>query len=273
MISKPPRTEIDERLSELVDRELAARLISQHPRLYSDVSGSDSAPSLRDEWAEPSAQTSLSRRGARLGDVVIALVVVAALIASVVAPVVLHRLRALQQLPTTHRLAIPQRHVKHARSIQSRIVPLRQPATTSTQVAASQAFAIHARSQVQLTPAPRVTTVRHRHAAVPLNVPLRPGVKPQVMTRTAVAPAQATRTAPLSEAAAATNVSSNSAGSLDGSSRDPNYPGRQIPSGPVWTDNGPPGLSATPGGLVLGGTVAVPHPSCSPSRGGFIGSF
>jgi len=65
----------------------------------------------------------------------------------------------------------------------------------------------------------------------------------------------------------------------DTSGQDPSYPGRQIPNGPVWADDGPPGHAATGGGIILGGgsggavMIHTIHDSCSPSRGDFIGSF
>jgi len=52
-----------------------------------------------------------------------------------------------------------------------------------------------------------------------------------------------------------------------------NFPGRQMPSGAVWTENGPPGTSTSAGGEVLtggsGGGVGG-HDSCAPGRGDFF---
>jgi hypothetical protein len=63
-------------------------------------------------------------------------------------------------------------------------------------------------------------------------------------------------------------TNSGSAGQTSG--QDPNYPGRQIPSGPVWADDGPPGQGASAGGITLGGGRGGPdHGSCTPTRGGF----
>lgn len=64
----------------------------------------------------------------------------------------------------------------------------------------------------------------------------------------------------------------------DASGQDPSYPGRQIPNGAVWSDNGPPGQSAAAGGVILGGggggaiLIHTDHDRCSPSRGDFIGN-
>lgn len=74
------------------------------------------------------------------------------------------------------------------------------------------------------------------------------------------------------------NVYTQSGSGGDTSGADPSYPGRQIPNGPVWADDGPPGQSGTAGGIVLGGgggaaRGVIIHDSCSPSRGDFIGSF
>jgi hypothetical protein len=77
-------------------------------------------------------------------------------------------------------------------------------------------------------------------------------------------------------AVAQTRYTSTGAGG-DTSGEDPSYPGRQIPNGPVWADNGPPGQSGTAGGIVLGGGggsgrgsgISI-HDSCSPSRGDFF---
>jgi hypothetical protein len=63
-------------------------------------------------------------------------------------------------------------------------------------------------------------------------------------------------------------TNSGSAGQTSG--QDPNYPGRQIPTGPVWADDGPPGQGASAGGITLGGGRGGPdHGSCTPTRGGF----
>ena len=75
-----------------------------------------------------------------------------------------------------------------------------------------------------------------------------------------------------------TNVYTQSGSGGDASGQDPSYPGRQIPTGPVWADNGPPGQSSAAGGIVLGGGGrggggVIIHDSCSPSRGDFISSF
>lgn len=76
---------------------------------------------------------------------------------------------------------------------------------------------------------------------------------------------------------AQSNVFSNTGSGGDMAGEDPSYPGRQIPNGTVWSDQGPPGQSATAGGVVLGGGGGAPtfpiHRACSPSRGDFIGSF
>jgi hypothetical protein len=75
------------------------------------------------------------------------------------------------------------------------------------------------------------------------------------------------------------NVFTNTGSGGDTSGADPSYPGRQVPTGPVWADNGPPGQSATAGGIILGGGGGgaqhpiVIHDSCSPSRGDIIGSY
>jgi hypothetical protein len=68
-------------------------------------------------------------------------------------------------------------------------------------------------------------------------------------------------------------VFGNTGSGGDTSGQDPSYPGRQIPNGPVWADEGPPGHAATGGGIVLGGGgggAVIIHDSCSPSRGDFI---
>jgi len=50
----------------------------------------------------------------------------------------------------------------------------------------------------------------------------------------------------------ASNLGNTGSGG-DTSGQDPSYPGRQIPNGPVWADEGPPGHAATGGGIILGG--------------------
>jgi len=76
---------------------------------------------------------------------------------------------------------------------------------------------------------------------------------------------------------AQSNVFTNTGSGGDTAGEDPSYPGRQIPNGAVWSDDGPPGQSANAGGVVLGSgggrPVILIHQSCSPSRGDFIGSF
>jgi hypothetical protein len=74
------------------------------------------------------------------------------------------------------------------------------------------------------------------------------------------------------------SIFGNTGSGGDASGQDPSYPGRQIPNGPVWSDNGPPGQSALGGGVILGGggggavLIHTDHDRCSPSRGDFIGS-
>jgi hypothetical protein len=65
-------------------------------------------------------------------------------------------------------------------------------------------------------------------------------------------------------------VFTNSGSGGQTSGQDPNYPGRQVPTGAVWADDGPPGQGATAGGITLGGGRGGPdHGSCTPTRGGF----
>ncbi len=65
---------------------------------------------------------------------------------------------------------------------------------------------------------------------------------------------------------------SGSAGTAAG--EDPSYPGRQAPTGPVWSESGPQGTGSGSGagGIILegGGGGAGGHDSCAPSRGGFF---
>jgi hypothetical protein len=73
---------------------------------------------------------------------------------------------------------------------------------------------------------------------------------------------------------AAASAQAGSAGTGDMSGEGANLPGRQIPTGPVWTDQGPPGQnSGVGGGILLGGGEGGSgngHDSCAPSRGNFF---
>ncbi len=62
----------------------------------------------------------------------------------------------------------------------------------------------------------------------------------------------------------------------EASGEEVSFPGRQIPTGAVWTESGPAGQSGSgAGGITLGGGtggggMGGGHDSCSPSRGGFF---
>ncbi|GEM_PF-2086277 len=77
---------------------------------------------------------------------------------------------------------------------------------------------------------------------------------------------------PMGSAAASTQT--GSAGTGDMSGEGANFPGRQVPTGAVWTDQGPPGQNTgVGGGILLGGGEGGQgngHDSCAPSRGNFF---
>ena len=58
-----------------------------------------------------------------------------------------------------------------------------------------------------------------------------------------------------------------------GSAEDPGDPGKQAPTGAVWSEHGPQGTGSSGGGIILegGGGAGGGHDSCAPSRGGFLG--
>ncbi|MDQ6767039.1 MAG: hypothetical protein M3Z41_04445, partial [Candidatus Eremiobacteraeota bacterium] len=230
--------------------------------------------------------TSQSRRSGRIVDALLALVLVAVMVASVFAPALIARIRLIAASSAAARgssAAAVHQVTKPRETIVRHVIVPPQAVNRHAQAAAAKAPALHATQAVAsraTLPAARLAVhPAHIAKALRLAPQARPhtGARPSISSSTAVQTAQQHKAAPQSKADAATSVSAQSASSQanEATTSDPNYPGRQVPSGPVWTDNGPPGLSATPGGLILGGGAAghpvfVPRASCSPSRGDFF---
>jgi hypothetical protein len=56
-----------------------------------------------------------------------------------------------------------------------------------------------------------------------------------------------------------------------GAAEDPGDPGKDMPTGAVWSEQGPSGSGSSGGGIILeGGGGSGQHDSCAPSRGGFF---
>ena len=286
MITNPsPRDALDQRLLALVDKELAARLIAEHPELYAHDHAGEAVAYQAERLlgAEPRVSAAAPRRAVRFAEALLALGLIFAMTASIIGLLFGTR-HAQPASPATHaaRPAAPAsgRHpsVHHATPMTvARGHGLRTAGAAATQAQQAATPARKALATAQASSSPQAIRARTLETSgAPSTLPqtgARPVVRPAARSLPQLRPAQQALSA-TSASSASEDASPNT---NDVTADDPSYPGRQIPSGPVWADNGPPGLSATPGGLILGGgsaghPVFVPrgHASCSPSRGDFF---
>ncbi|MDQ6767850.1 MAG: hypothetical protein M3Z41_08580, partial [Candidatus Eremiobacteraeota bacterium] len=151
MISKHPKTEIDERLSALVDRELAARLAANNPELYGKVWELDVLPMERrlDPLQEPTMLR--SRRPRRIVDALVALALVAVMVASIFAPALIARIRLIVASPAAapgSSAGAVHQVTKHRETIVRHVIAPPQPVNRHAQTAAAKAPALHATQAV-----------------------------------------------------------------------------------------------------------------------------
>ena len=67
------------------------------------------------------------------------------------------------------------------------------------------------------------------------------------------------------------NVGTGNGAPGTGAAEDPGDPGKDMPTGAVWSEQGPAGSGSSGGGIILeGGGGGGGHDSCAPSRGGFF---
>ena len=72
-------------------------------------------------------------------------------------------------------------------------------------------------------------------------------------------------------AAVQPNVGNGNGAPGTGAAEDPGDPGKDMPTGAVWSEQGPSGSGSSGGGVILeGGGGSGQHDSCAPSRGGFF---
>lgn len=72
-------------------------------------------------------------------------------------------------------------------------------------------------------------------------------------------------------AAVQPNTGSGNGAPGTGAAEDPGDPGKDMPTGAVWSEQGPAGSGSSGGGVILeGGGGGGQHDSCAPSRGGFF---
>ncbi len=296
MLTDPsPRNVLDQRLADLVDEELARRLVVSNPELYPD-SRERLDFKLLDQLrvAEPPSKAGALRRiGSR--SAVVALAIVAVVEGFVLAPFVQQRLRAQTAPPaaTTHKPVAPARtHV--ARQIHASARPQVAPATHAAKANAAGALAAQQAAQAQREAAARTaaiqsaaaakaqaqTTHAHRLAAVTASVShSQPAARPLQATHTQArsqTSSQSQMEVPDSVMAGspvtqASSSSSQGSGTGPGSGSVGTGDGASPPSTPVWNERPPTGGN---GGVILSGSagaVVIDATNCSPSRAHFFG--
>lgn len=307
MIIKPRITDeaLDQRLSGLVDRELAERLVAANPELYKHLKErGDLLPAFAvDPAQERTAPAPLiSTRANRPAYLLVAIALVAVVALFVIALLARERpgsgylmvpgatkpgpiagtRQATKRQPASHRGAalVPAAALAPARA--SAAIEAAAAARAQQEAAAARAAlvaqrAIAARPQSQLQQ-PQLQPRRGSNVARAALTQPHPSTPLRVSEQSKAQPApneEATSDVPV-WASAGSNAQASSAGSDAGSGNttpgDPKFPGRQTPNGPVWGET-PPGGGGHAGDVILGGGGGggvFGGGNCSPSRGGLM---
>jgi hypothetical protein len=305
MIIKPRITDeaLDQRLSGLVDRELAERLVAANPELYKHLKErGDILPAfVADPQRERVATTlPVALRTRRAPYLLVALALVAIVGLFVVALLARDRLGSgyiMVSGPTKPGPVAKSPHTaKHQRLLHRSAALAPAAALASARASAAIEAAAAARAQQEAVAArtalaaERAAASRALAAPKPLALPVQRAAathaavtQPVSSTRLRVAEQTKTQPAPNAEAtsdvpvwASAGSATQASTSSTDAGSTtpgDPKYPGRQPPNGPVWGEN-PNGGGGHAGDVILGGGGGgggvFGGGNCSPSRGGLM---
>ncbi len=258
MLAKPstPPNSVDPRLRALADPELSDRLIADHPQLYPTLDRADA------ELAQsPIAGTAQVEEPAASNDLWRTLAIVGLLLAvgAAYAFGVVMRARMNADIPPLVSLA-PQSHPAAAKRVISRHDNLGPAAAAKLErtlaVVAQKKTRTFTRAMIA-SPLPKLhgapQTARAKVLAEKMHTAATPRFHEEVSESRAPA---LVSSAASSEAQAVSSGSDAQASSDATASTESGSPGRQIPRGPVWSENGPG--SIVPGGIVLG-------------RGGFPG--
>jgi hypothetical protein len=305
MIIKPRITDeaLDQRLSGLVDRELAERLVAANPELYTHLKErGDILPAFVVAPAREHAATAplIAHRANRPWYLLLAVGLIAIVGLFVVALLARERLGSGYlmvpgatkpgpvvdtRLATKHRAAshrgaalVPAAALARARA--SAAIEAAAAARAQQEATAARAALAAERAIAGTQAHPKQPQAQPKSSASVARAPLtqpHPSTRLRISEQTKAQPApneEATSDVPV-WASAGSSVQASTSGSDAGTGGttpgDPKYPGRQTPNGPVWGET-PPGGGGHAGDVVLGGGggVVIGGGNCSPSRGGLM---
>lgn len=277
MVTKPstPRNPLDARLHALADPELAGRLIAEHPELYIEAQpGPRAAHHERHERAPLSATGADSQEAPRKQTDFWRMIAILGLLLAVGASYALGALMrsrlgadvvpSVSLVPSTHGSFVSAASVRHDNlgPAAARELERAHPRLTSIQSEkAAQAVVAADKSRQTVAPQMRPIVAPQRIHTRILALQTQRAPSPKFRDQVSTLHSSLSVSSVAADASASDSGASNAGDPADASAQSPNS-GRQISSGPVWSENGP--------GVVIPGSIVIAG-GRSPGGGGMPG--